>query len=1124
MSSTAFITNQDTKKLKGRIFELIKTSQELKFLVGFFYFSGISELYEGLKERNDLDIKVLVGLDVDKYIHGLVEYGDETKDLTDEERVNNFFISIVKSINSDEFDTDIFYKQVKFFLGLIKDDKLIIRKTFKPNHSKLYIFKMKNEYKLLGKSRFVTGSSNLTKAGLMSQGEFNVEISDYGTEEAEQFFDEFWEDAVKVTEHVEFKKKLIDLVENKTLIAEVTPFEAFVFVLKNYLENQSQKDVKQSIKDLLVERKYKTYKYQLDAVRQALTIIEKDYGVIVSDVVGLGKSIVASMIAKSLGKRGIIICSPGLIGDENKKSGWKKYVEDFKLYDWEIRSLGIDSLEKTLELVRYNDDFEVIIVDEAHRFRNQDTEGYELLSNICKNKIVILLSATPFNNTPSDIFSLLKLFIIPGKSKITLGNDLDIKFKIYEKEFKILSYISKNYNSFEPEKKARAIAYYESLFESSVIDLKKLKERTKYLSNKIRAVIEPVVIRRNRIDLKKDPEYSKEVYDLSEVKDPEESFFSLTQEQSKFYDKVITDYFGDNGRFKGAIYQPHNYEKDIKNKDAENNDENKLEANREYWSQRNLYDFMKRLLVKRFESSFGSFQQSITNFLKMTEIATEFIKSSGGQFILDRKLIEQIYLWDEDEIEKELNIFAEKLKDTNRQFPKNYKIYDVNSFKRKDQFLADLESDINLFNTILDELAELKIVEKDPKLDKLINEIKDVLNETRKNNEPIRKVIVFSEYLDTIRHIEPALEKEFEGKLLTVKGDLTSSLLDKILENFDASYEVQKDDYNILISTDKISEGFNLNRAGVIINYDIPWNPTRVIQRVGRINRISKKVFSELYIINFFPTEKGANIVKSRQIATEKMFLIHNTLGEDTKIFEIDEIPTAANLFKKVMQNPEQLEGETFQTKIRQKFFAIKEKFPDIVNKCTGLPSRIKVAKKFNSKNVLVFTRKGLGFFIRVIVNKSDNIEEFSLDEAYEFIECDPSEPLLPLSDTFWEKYEKIKSHKEQFRKPTSEQSVERKAINNLNYLIKAKITQLEKYLPFLRTLREDLMEYKTLSDYTLRRIAALKASDKEGKNIDFVISELEQLRIELGADYLERIKNKLGNISSEIIVAVENI
>jgi HKD family nuclease len=161
---------------------LIEKSDELKFLVGFFYFSGIRELYEGLKDNPDVKIKVLVGLDVDKTNHNLIEYADDHQQVSDEEKSYRFFQSVKKSINSNEFDTKEFYEQVRYFIKLIKDDRLIIRKTYHPNHAKLYIFKLM-ETQIARNQLFITGSSNLTKAGLTTQAEFNVEISDYGVED-----------------------------------------------------------------------------------------------------------------------------------------------------------------------------------------------------------------------------------------------------------------------------------------------------------------------------------------------------------------------------------------------------------------------------------------------------------------------------------------------------------------------------------------------------------------------------------------------------------------------------------------------------------------------------------------------------------------------------------------------------------------------------------------------------------------------------------------------------------------------------------------------------------------------------------------------------------------------------
>ena len=240
-----------------------------------------------------------------------------------------------------------------------------------------------------------------------------------------------------------------------------------------------------------------------------------------------------------------------MVGDKNKKSGWKKYAEEFGMTNWEVRSLG--DLENIAAFIQKTKDIEVIIIDEAHRFRNQDTKDYEYLKNICRDKIVILLTATPFNNRPGDILSLLKLFITPKKSSITLENNLVARFQAFKGIFDRLGYIKKYWNSTEEAKRRKALAYYEGLFEEKNINLDKIKQRSKYLAKQIRDVIEPVTIRRNRLDLQNNPYYKDEVKNLSKVANPKEWFFELTKAQSDFYDKIISVYFGDpeeGGQFK----------------------------------------------------------------------------------------------------------------------------------------------------------------------------------------------------------------------------------------------------------------------------------------------------------------------------------------------------------------------------------------------------------------------------------------------------------------------------------------------------------------------------------------------------------------------------------------------
>ena len=1120
-----FITNNKGKDLKKRLIELIQKSDELKFLVGFFYFSGIRELYKGLEENPNQKIKVLVGLNVDATNYGMVELADQDDKISDEEKTYKFFQSVKKSLNTKDFDTKEFYEQVRFFIQLIRDNKLIIRKTFSPNHAKLYLFKLE-ESQVGRKNLFITGSSNLTRAGLTTQEEFNVEISDFGFEDAEKYFDDLWVEAVKITEHEDSKRKLIEIVEKETLIKEITPFEAFVIVLKTYLDSFESRDVGQSLLKILEENGYTTYQYQLDAVKQALAIIDNNNGVIIADVVGLGKTIIACAVARELKKRGIVICPPGLVGDRNKNSGWKKYAEEFRLHDWEVRSLG--ELENIAEFVDKHQDIEIVIIDEAHRFRNQDTKDYEILKNICRNKIVILLTATPFNNRPGDILSLLKLFITPKKSSITLENNLVDKFKTFKGTFDRLGYIKKYWNSPNSAKRKKAEAYYQTFFGENTIQLEKVAQRSHYLAKQIRDVIEPVTIRRNRLDLQHNPYYKDEVQNLSKVADPKEWFFALTKEQSVFYDQVIGQYFGDpddGGQFKGAIYRPFEYEIE-KEKIAEEKLSEK--DNRQFIQQRNLYDFMRRLLVKRFESSFGSFEQSIKNFKRITGRILEFIQKTGkgdyfkGEYILDRSLLEKIYDLDLDDIEKSLAEYTEKI--NNGEYPKNHKVYKIKEFKYKEDFIEHIKSDLKLFDEILAQLSKLDLVKNDPKTDCLLENIKREIKQKPFKGEPKRKIIIFSEYLDTVKYLTPILEKNFSKKVLVVASDLSAHKISQINKGFDASYLDQEDEYDILLASDKISEGFNLNRAGLVINYDIPWNPVRVIQRVGRINRISRKVFNDLYIVNFFPTERGAELVKSREIASNKMFLIHSTLGEDAKIFDIDEEPTPSGLFNRIQQNPDEQEEESFYTKALKEYLKIKKAHPELISALKKYPPRIKVAKRYSENELLVFMRKGR-LYIHGVRYDSDNkpdVYQAAFEDVFDKIACPEDEKALGLSDNFWESYENVKKFKEFRAIPPSEQSLEQKALNNLTTLINQ--IHAEHIMPhkdFLRILREDILDYGTLSDFTLRRIANLETTDET--KLKRTVAEVIALKKELGEDYLQKEKTKQKDLSKEIIIAIEN-
>jgi len=1052
-----FITNSDSKNLEQRLRYIIPKSVEINILVGFFYFSSVPFLYEILRDMDDRGklrkghIKILVGLDVDQRINKLYEYALETPDPR-----NQFFLSLDKAFTSGDMDNQEIYEQVEFFLKLLREEKLLLRKTRKPNHAKLYLFILEEEQAI--PHLFITGSSNLTKSGLSYQEEFNVEIRDYGFDEAKAYFDRLWKDSMPLDVN-----KILEHLRTKTFLRAITPFEGYVYALKTYMDTytDNSESSKSTVKTLLEESGYNPYTYQVEAIAQAVRIVNTHGGVILADVVGLGKSVIAVAVAKRLGTRGIVIAPPHLIGDDGETYGWKKYLADFKLHDWKVFSVG--KLKDALEYVERHQDIQTVIVDEAHRFRNENTKSYAYLQQICSGKKVLLLSATPFNNRPSDIFAMLKLFTIPKKSTIVFDEDLEYKFEEFERTFKKLSYIKTYWNSSNINNRERAKRYYSEIFKEKNIDINKVNNTARNLAKQIRNIIEPVVIRRNRLDLR----YYRDKIDLPEVKDPIEKFFELTQEQLSFYDEVISAFteLSEGGKFTGAIYFPERYKRKEKEEDGEDF---------AYIYQKNLYSFMRRLLVKRFESSFGAFKNSLERFLEIHKNVLNFIDRTK-RFVLDRDIVEEILFTEDDEaIEQKLQELEEQYKQNKES--KYHEVYKIEELG--EDFVKDIQRDIELFKELLQKFEEAGLEKSDPKARKLLETIEEFLND--------RKVVVFTEYLDTAKYLRKILEGVFENKVLCAFGNLTRHTIESIYKNFDASAQEQSDEYTILLATDKLSEGFNLNRAGVVINYDIPWNPVRVIQRVGRINRIGKKVYNELYIVNFFPTEIGADIVRSREIAQNKMFMIHKVLGEDAKIFSPEEEPQPSELYRRINTYTEG-EPESFYSKIRKEFEEIKQKYPEVLKNIENLPQRVKTAKNHNQDNLIVLIRKGTDLFVGYKDPESE-AKIVSFNEVYEHLKADYDTKPLPLSENFWKNYNDILNYNTIKNLKDAFHNSQRQARNVLKSILKH--YQLSDELrEYVQDLLNNIEEFGSIPKYIVNRIRNLRLD----KNLPKELYELKE-------------------------------
>ena len=1104
MPTNLFITNDGKGTLGHRLRELISTSREMRALVGFFYFSGVKVLYDALRANSTIKLRILVGMEAEEHCGQLQELVLTTGAKNRSEAQDAYLENLRRALRSASMDKQAFHERIAAFVELVHDGRLVIRKTREPNHAKLYLFDLAGEATKVRPGVWISGSSNLTQPGLETNGELNLDLSDFGFGEAGEYFEELWRDAVPLTENESVRQRILTLIDRASIVAPVTPFEAYLLVLKNYVEHRMLADHSARLDRILADANYTRYTYQVDAVNQAIATLDGYNGVLIADVVGLGKTIIACMIARLRGRRGIVIAPPGLVGDHNASTGWRQYLSQFKLHDWEVRSCG--SLDQVREYVEHDGMFRMVIVDEAHRFRNQNTEDYDDLLQACRGKEVVLLTATPFNNRPADLLSLLKLFLPPKNCPLVLDGNMEADFREYNETFRMIGFVLKNMKSAEKyDEVCRALEKLRIALMPEEGNYKKIKKelgaRSTDVAKKMRAIIEPVTIRRNRLDLKGNPDYAREITTLSTVRPPVEQFYFLTKKQSEFYDRVITEYFGPDGRFHGAIYRPVQYD---------------TSDDREESQQINMFTFIRGLFVRRFESSFGAFGRSLENAITMHEKVEEFAKETGT-LLVNRTLMDKILSEDDDQEQERL------LQETIRilkkgETPGHQQVYHLDEHFDKDHFFRDLKADIHLLKTVQKEMKELNLQMHDPKAQCIIETLKSVLNHKCKDitGKQQRKVLIFSEYADTVDHLQGYLDIALPGKVLVVNDKLSREMDRTVKANFDASWPdaEQVDDFQILLSTDRMSEGYNLNRAGLVINYDIPWNPTRVIQRVGRINRIGKKVFDHLYIFNFFPTEQGADIHRSRQIAGEKMFLIHSTIGEDVQILAPDEEPTAARLFQQVNRDAEEQEGESFLTKAQRELKRLSQEHPEALERIAQLPARVKTASKRTPKGVYFFRRRGAALF--TLLHEVDAITPVTVEEGIEAIKCEPEEPRVEFGAGFWPMYGNLCAYT---RAPDQE------GTNSQSWVTRAR-TQLAALIPtvpetrrqFIELLIEDIQYFGTLSERTLRKIAKPDITTPDGrKEIEKL---LDALKGELGSEYLAAYKK--AGVEDQVIITVE--
>lgn len=964
-----FITNERGEKLRDRLLTLIKDCEEFDCIVGYFYVSGFYRLYPALESTKR--IRILVGMGISQETFDLIkgEYSPNVKKDVEE------YIKKEMAKSEDNIQVE---RGIEKFIQWVRMGKLQIKAhESRKLHAKVYIMTFKEGDRDPG--RVITGSSNLTYRGLVDNLEFNVELTnpnDYYY--AKDKFEELWKDAVDISED------FVKTIEEKTWYrSDIEPYKLYLKLLYEYFRDELEQEDELNLRHK--PENFKELQYQRDAVLSAKKILEAYGGCFLADVVGLGKTYMATLLASQLDGKTAIIAPKALI-DRNNPGSWSNAISEFG-----IRAKTFPNSLKGLEdLEKEKDDYKNIIIDEAHHFRNEYTERYNKLARICKNKRVILVSATPYNNTLNDLLSLIKLFQNAYKSHIPGIPNLEEFFKNLEKKLKEVDKKDPEYTEI-------------------------VKQNAAEVRNK---VLRYLMIRRTRKDIEKyyEEDLKQNNIKFPKVQKPNPVYYQLNQEEEELFNetlKVITE------KLTYSRYTPLLY---LKGKPT----------HMEIQAEKNLRTLMKILLFKRLESSFYSFKQSLERMIKSYE---DFINAyKKGKVYISKHYTGRIFeLLEEDSMQEiEEYITSGKAQE-----------YDAKAFEEK--LIEDLEQDLKHLKDLKNKWDRIKT---DPKLFRLKELLEDIFKEKDKG-----KVVIFTESKETGEYLRDNLDAA-----LLFHGGCSEEVRNKVIENFDAGARNKKDDYKILISTDVLSEGVNLHRANVVINYDIPWNPTKIMQRVGRVNRIGTP-FDKIYVYNFFPTAKSEEEIDLTKIARAKVESFLTLLGDDAEILMEGEPVSSHELFdiinsERALMGDEEEEGTlSYLEEIKR----IKKEDPKLFEEIKSLPPKARCGVKDKEKMLITFFRKGK--LTKFFVSKDDEVKEVDFLKAVEiFSKYKQEKPVKFDKEEYHRLFEKNKKSFDEALKKEESNSSPPKGI-------------AKKLLQMLKALKKEHPEHQELIDRYIQQV-----------------------------------------------------
>lgn len=981
--------------------ESLMDSHSLDAAVGYFNLRGwkvIAEQIESLTgDEKRAPVRLLIGMQQQA---PSAEFRELMRLNVAHKNMDNATAIKLNAITSNEFrqqlaigiPSGVDEKYLKKLRDQLSTGKVRVRHFLNYNlHAKLYICHRNDA---VSPRVGIVGSSNLTFAGLSNQGELNVDVLDHdATEKLNKWFEERWNDKYSI----DVTDLLVTIIDESWANQELlNPYLIHLKIAYHLSRDARAGLVEYGLPDSIQRQ---LLEFQRAAVGVTVRNLMNRGGAIVADVVGLGKTIVATAVALTMqeehGYETLIIAPKNLV------RMWEGYVATYRLH---AKVVSLTQVHTELSNLRR---YRLLIIDESHNLRNPKRRDYiSIRDYITKNDPkVLLLTATPYNTSINDVVGQLGLFvdedqdlgIRPENAILKLGEyeflrRCDSKpstlraFKLSEEDVdwqRLLAYflirrtrrfIKDNYAHFDDDKKRHYLLFANG--------------DKNYLPDRVPRPLSYKVSKDDPASIMESPLVLKDIDDLK---------LPRYQLSSHLLDKLP------------------NLEPD-----------QLLVIDNLNQSGGNLIGFTRSMLMKRLASSGAVFMMSIQRHLirnhmyiyaidnKLNLPIGSFSESAFDLLEDDNELEFEVDNIKDTSIETNWSVIAKKYLDNlQSKAPKNMNWLPSELFKQT--LRADLQKDSVVLEKLITKFG-IWDQNQDSKLDALLNLVTKI--------HPDEKILIFSEYAESANYIEDALKARGVTHVASVTGNSEDpTILAKRFSpisnaNVPGKAILPEDEIRILVATDVLSEGQNLQDCAIVLNFDLPWAIIRLIQRAGRIDRIGQKS-DRVLVYTFLPTEGVNAVLQLRERVAERLKRNASIFGADEKFLNTPgESKLICGLFDETAEFPEeQNEGPVdFASEAYEIWKSAERNHPELAKKALNLPAVAYATANIGlddsrKSGVLLYTLSNFGYDRLGFSDDAGNITRLSPHEALKATMFDFKTQGIARRDDHFEKISTIVTH-----------------------------------------------------------------------------------------------------------------